>query len=86
MTAQIASDAKLDSKSMRPRCTSLLHMATTAQIIAILKNTNPRPKIQKVTKPIATQIHPAVTAGDFGTGGGTVSGDGFIYSARFSGG
>ncbi len=61
-------------------------MATTAQIIAIPKNVSPRPKIQKVPKPIATQIQPAVTAEDFGAGGATGSGGGFIYSARFSGG
>ena len=86
MTAQMASDAKLDSKSISPGCTWFVHMATTAQIIAILKNTNPRPKIQKVTKPSPTQIQPAVTAEDFGTGGRIGSGGGFIYSARFSAG
>jgi hypothetical protein len=86
MTAQMASDAKLDSKSISPGCTWFVHMATTAQIIAILKNTNPRPKIQKVPKPSPTQIQPAVTAEDFGTGGGIGSGGGFIYSARFSAG
>ena len=53
-----------------------------SEIIAILKKTNPRPKIQKVTKPITTQIQPAVTAEDFGTGRGTGTGGGFIYSAR----
>jgi hypothetical protein len=41
------------------------------------KNTNPNPKIQKVPKPIAKQIQPAVTAEDFGTGGGKGSGGGF---------
>ena len=47
--------------------------------MATPKNTNPNPKIQKVTKPIAKQIQPAVTAEDFGTGGATGSGGGFIY-------
>ena len=61
-------------------------MATTAQIIAIPKNVNPRPKIQKVPKPIATQIQPAVTAEDFGADGATGSGGGFIYTARFTAG
>ncbi len=83
MTAQMASEAKLDSKSTRPRCTSLVHIATTAQIIAMLKNANPRPKIQKVPKPIATQIQPAATAEDFGAGGGTGRGGGFIYFRSF---
>ena len=47
--------------------------------MATPKNTNPKPKIQKVPKPIAKQIQPAVTAEDFGTGGATGSGGGFIY-------
>jgi hypothetical protein len=59
-------------------------MATIAQTIAILKNTNPKPKIQKVQKPIATQIQPAMTAEDLGAGGLTGSGGGFIYRAGFS--
>jgi len=52
--------------------------------MATPKNTNPKPKIQKVTKPIAKQIQPAITAEDFGAGGAIGSGGGFIYSARFS--
>jgi hypothetical protein len=53
-------------------------MATTAQIMATPKNTNPNPKIQKVPKPIAKQIQPAITAEDFGAGEATGSGGGFI--------
>jgi len=60
--------------------------ATTPQIMATPKNTNPNPKIQKVPKPIAKQIQPAVTAEDFGAGGATGSGGGFIYSARSNAG
>ena len=50
----------------------------------MLKNANPKSKIQKVPKPIAKQIQPAVSAEDFGADGVTGSGGGFIYSARFS--
>jgi hypothetical protein len=45
-----------------------VHIATTAQIIATEKNTNPNPNIQNVRNPTPTQIQPALTAEDFATG------------------
>jgi hypothetical protein len=73
-TTQTASDPKADIKIATPAPTLLLHIATTARIIAIEKNAMPI-TVQQVRKPKPMQIHPALTAellgfADVGRGGG----------------